>query len=60
MKIIVKKLLNINQVYLFDYTMRPLFIDLVSNNKTKKRIKELVLKYDIIDIIFTKEINFSD
>jgi hypothetical protein len=60
MKIIIKELPKINHIYLFDQTMRPLFMDIVSKRNTKSYIKKMIKKYDIIDFDFVKEIDLSN
>jgi hypothetical protein len=59
MKIIVKELVGVNHVYLFDQTMRPLFIDIVSKRKTKGHIKKLMKTHDVVGLKFVSTIEFN-
>ncbi len=59
MKIIVKELTDTNHVYLFDYTMRPLFINIIPKNRTRAHIRKLIKTYDIVGLQFVSEINFD-
>jgi hypothetical protein len=59
MRIIVKELPENNHVYLFDATMRPLVIDIVSKRKTKGTIKNIMKTHNITDLHFVSEIDFG-
>jgi ABC-type Na+ transport system ATPase subunit NatA len=58
MKIIIKELVDVNHVYVFDETMRPLFIDIVSKRKTREQIKKLMKTHSIVDLQFVSKIDF--
>ncbi len=58
MKIIIKELVDVNHVYVFDETMRPLFIDIVSKRKTREQIKKLMKIHSIVDLQFVSKIDF--
>jgi len=59
MTIIIKQLKDINHIYLFDQTMRPLFIDIVSTRKTKTHVKKLIKNHDVTNLEFVSEIDFD-
>jgi hypothetical protein len=58
MKIIVKELVGINHVYVFDETMRPLFMDIIQKRKTRWYIKKIIKTHNIMGLQFVNEINF--
>lgn len=60
MRIIIKELPKTNHIYLFDQTMRPLFMDIVSKRNTKSYIKKMIKKYDVIDFNFVSAIDLSN
>lgn len=60
MEIIVKEVNDKNHIYLFDNSMRPLTINVVSKRKTKTHIKNMVKKNNINNIRFLNHIDFSE
>jgi hypothetical protein len=59
MKIVVKELVEVNHIYIFDETMRPLLIDVVSKRKTKGHIKKLMKTHHITGLQFVSVIDFN-
>jgi hypothetical protein len=58
MKIIIKELVDVNHIYVFDETMRPLFIDIISKRKTRGQIKKLMKTHSVVDLQFVSKIDF--